>query len=240
VNLTELREYLADDDQPCTFYHNDVEQRDGREIDLALLGTALWYHTCDFRPARRFRPVAHSTFVRDATRAAQKRDLFHGIRSNSILLDVPFIDIETDLCFEGFHPLYNTVKNLLMSMKGDRADSLGVRRYCAYTGTHYPYLHNAGGIPPWQRIETQQWRLDAHTNSVMIPMGYKKKFMVKNPFQQSGNLRGTDYLTFATVLMDYIEFISDFPPAYKLFYRMFGHDMTDLLAPFFSDKDIDD
>jgi hypothetical protein len=125
-------------------------------------------------------------------------------------------------------------------MKGDRADSLGVRRYCAYTGTHYPYLHNAGGIPPWQRIETQQWRLDAHTNSVMIPMGYKKKFMVKNPFQQSGNLRGTDYLTFATVLMDYIEFISDFPPAYKLFYRMFGHDMTDLLAPFFSDKDIDD
>ncbi|KAJ1408047.1 hypothetical protein B484DRAFT_469162 [Ochromonadaceae sp. CCMP2298] len=222
----------------------DLEGRDGREIDLSLLGTALWYHICDFRLPRRFSPVKHAKFVADASSAAQKGALFHGIRKPSILLEVPFIDIEIDLCWEGFHTLYNISKNLLTTMKGERADSLGVRRYCTYTGTQYPCLQNGDEQDepsPWVQPETEQYRLDGHINSVMIPMGYKNNFTVKNMFQQTGNLRGTDYITLVTVMMDYIVYISNnIPDAYKCFYRMLAHDVTDLQALFFSDTSIND
>ncbi|KAJ1397103.1 hypothetical protein B484DRAFT_407109 [Ochromonadaceae sp. CCMP2298] len=55
-------------------------------------------------------------------------------------------------------------------------------------------------------------------------MGYKNNFTVKNMFQQTGNLRGTDYITLVTVMMDYIVYISNnIPDAYKCFYLSFGN-----------------
>lgn len=84
--------------------------------------------------------------------------------------------------------------------------------------------------------------MDALINNILVPVGSKGDFNVKNVFQQTGNLRGIDVMNFLKCILCYICFhAKDLPDDYKLFFRLLSGEIGDLLSPvFFDDAEIDE
>ena len=144
--------------------------------------------------------------------------------------------------------IYLTLFDVMISI-GQRGNTPIIRKRAIKTDTFYPYLHSLDNkdnrfLPPWLIPKKSCYYIDAMINSILVPSGYKDSFNVKNIFQRTGNLRGTDCLNFAKCLFCYMCFHCKdniLPKEYKLFFRLFSGAVGDLLSPvFFNDTEIDE
>lgn len=93
---------------------------------------------------------------------------------------------------------------------------------------------------PWAVPESVQDIIDAKVNAILVPLTYSNAFQVQSPFKQTGMLRGNAMISLFTVLIDFINLsLTTVPKSYKSFFSMVGTDLRDLMAPQFSEQQLE-
>jgi hypothetical protein len=227
-----LIKFLHDNDKPYTWFHPSV-----RPVELR---SHLFYKHCDFRPYKKHKRVSTETYITDgATAMETSKKSVDGIKGLCSFTKLPYFDIRTQCCYDGFHCIVNVVKNIIDNLKGNRINS-GVIKHCQNDQVHPSlYVKNlSAGKAIWVLSERTQQRVDSWINAILIPKGMSGNFQVQNIFRQSGYLKGTSCILIATCLLDFMISATLLPKAYKLYFHMLSSDMCQLFSNTIRSEDI--
>jgi len=135
------------------------------------------------------------------------------------------------LMWEAFHTITNCCDNILLILKGIRANGSTIRQLCKAERVHpslwYP---DNNGAPIWQLGENAMDYMDALMGATLFPYGYESKFGILNPFRQTGYLKGMQVIQFVTTFLPTFLHLTDLSREYKVFISMFAVDIADLLS----------
>jgi len=102
----------------------------------------LWYHNCDYRPKQRFERKSNQEYVENGKEAIKRGEPYNGVKGVWAMAELPYVNIENQLCWGPFHSLMNVASNIIENWKGERIHSKtkDIIDYCKLTGTH-PMLY---------------------------------------------------------------------------------------------------
>jgi hypothetical protein len=154
--------------------------------------------------------------------------------------------------FYGFHPS-------LHSNKHNKLSDADQNKTCANkTSTNKAKQHDAADHnktntnktvrprPVYTLRKKDYIRLETWVDAMVIPRGYGNKYAVHNIISSAGNLTGVQKIFVISALMELLitallsDENCDYPNCYISYLRMHSDIMTKLLAPQFSDKDIEE
>jgi hypothetical protein len=76
-------------------------------------------------------------------------------------------------------------------------------------------------------------------NTMLVPIGYKATFNLKNPMSQTGFLKSHDHMIYMMVFSGYLmSHINDLGHPYKEFVAMYGNDLTKIMNPVVNIKEL--
>jgi len=206
-------------DAVSAIYKNEAKFMDFyHNQDLKVFGKIAQFHTCDYRSQKMLTSLSNKAFSDFITTNKEyyKEQLF--------MNNLPYFNLKTDAPWGSFHVFKNIGYNLIECFKGNRAKR---------TNEIVDYK------PPWVYSNDEQNKIDAHINCILTPSGMKNEFAIKNVFQQTGYLRCADLIKFVKILLNLISYIAP-RVNYDVFYQIISEDFCNLLAPFFSEEDLDE
>ena len=226
-NIKEVKSFLGNAKAAYTTFHSSFN-------DIFDSTDLIHYHTCDYREQKQLQLLGHQEFKDFTVRyPAYYKEQFH-------MTTFRYFDLEKDIPYGPFHVLKNNAANVLLCMKGERANrTQQIMAYSEYTGgTHFPhYNSNDDAVPPWLYSNDQQCKIDAYINCIVVPSSLSNQFAFNSIFQQTGFLRCADLIQFAKIVLKLIPFIAP-KRGYDTFYAMISEDYCELLAPYFSEEDL--
>ena len=139
----------------------------------------LWFAHCDYRAKIPYTRKTNADYISNAKAAREWRKQnpdkkkiipVNGIFDTWQMADLPYSDIETDLCWGPFHTLMNVSNNMIENWKGERIDAntQDIIKYSKRTGTH-PDLYQLIEITKqsskkktttFKPVENFKWEID--------------------------------------------------------------------------------
>ena len=209
----------------------------------------LWYEHLDYRPQisyqRRKQVQFHAdgTEARLANAANNNKKIMHvnGVKGTWEFSTLRYVSVETDVCFDFGHSLSGLCKNLIELLKTGTSLEKPAKLVasCVNNNTHHPYMHQAEVTYPWKVSNIIQKHVDLCISAILVPASYSGEFQINSIFNATGNLRSKAKIMVFTVLIDFINILTDIPNGYKVFYSMLGSDMNDMLIGQYSDESLD-
>ena len=194
----------------------------------------LYYAHRDFRKMRTTDHVTHAEYIRRGGVALHTPGIAcEGVYEPWVFEPLPSITYE-NVNWGAFHCLKNTSMNLLLILKGERGIGDKVKNMCLAERIH-PSVSNVNGgtgKPSYILSEGMQNQLDALSNCIVVPTGYRDKNVILNPFRQRGFLSGSQVILFVTVYLPILlACLPTYDKEYRLFFSMFANDICDLMCP---------
>jgi hypothetical protein len=229
-----------------------------------LFQNSLWYPHCDYRKQVHYRRITteeyynyYRNFIVHNRTVKKKITAYHGVKDVWHLYRLPYAKIETDICWDPFHAIYNVCKYVILNWKDERFSQYAVP-YCKYNKLHH-YLYNKNNEKinkkvtkknksksnaPWVLSEKYQIWIETLAYNILVSqnMGHNFQFKYVHLFKQTGHLRSTSVIQVITVLMKLILTVisqkknNPMPKPYKLYYLMLSEDIQLLMSPVFRKK----
>ena len=158
----------------------------------------LWYAHCDYRAKVPYTRKTNADYVSNAKAARELRKQnpnrkkvspVNGIYDTWQMADLPYSDIETDLCWWGpFHTLMNVSSNIIENWKGERIDAKtqDIIKYSKRTGTH-PDLYRLVEIiqtkkkkTTFKPVENFKWEIDKNLQQTVFKLFFALQNYEKN------------------------------------------------------------
>jgi len=138
-NSENIKEFCAIGANRWIWYSDDFSKED--------FLNDLWYANCDYRAKIPYTRKTNADYISNAKAAREWRKQnpdkkkilpVNGIYDTWQMADLPYSDIETDLCWGPFHTLMNVSNNMIENWKGERinAKTQDIIKYSKRTGTH--------------------------------------------------------------------------------------------------------
>eukprot|EP01031_Cornospumella_fuschlensis_P027174 gene27174-32829_t len=109
--------------------------------------TFIYYRHMDYRPLLHFKKISNEEYCADATAVSQTQKTANGVKGRWPLLDLPYVNIASDIDYDPFHALFNCAHYILDWLFNKRSISIEVIRYCKECFI-FPHL--------WERTDQQQ------------------------------------------------------------------------------------
>jgi len=233
----------------------------------------LWFPHCDYRDQKSYQRKTTDQYYNDNQQFLEIRKKkksvkhYNGVKGVWHLNRLPYAKIETDICWDPFHTIFNVAKNIIKNWKDERSDQYNIPYLKKNKLHHYLYDkdkakdHSAknnkmnskqkSSNAPWLIDESTQTWIETLVHEILIPSNLSNDFQFHSVrmFKQTGDLRSTGYMQVITVLMKLILTIvsqnqkSEFsmPKHYKLFYLMLSEDINIVMSPVFhTEEEVND
>jgi len=209
----EIKEFLNSGAKGVwVWYHKDPE------FNFVIFQNDLWFHNCDYRAKVGYTRKTNDEYLQFGSDARlklknnpklSKNDrAVNGVHDNWAMSELPYCDVETDLCWGPFHSMCNVALNIIDNWKNERITSktIDIIEYCKATGTH-PDLYrtfkqatknkskpNESNVDA--KIKYHKWgikpllqdKIEAYIVALNIPLGFSSDFQAQFIFQQTGYL----------------------------------------------------
>jgi hypothetical protein len=261
-------------------WHHDDNTVSKGDVDK-IFGNQLFFPHCNYRPYMPLKRVTNYTYVKDGlifllNRKTQieanpttkiksiKTDPVDGVKGLWPFAHLPYSDVSQMICWDPFHVFTNISKNILGCLKGDRANSLKIAKYCMMQGCH-PSLHGLCNnnsnhqednmdnsnkptssrkvskptTPVWVLSKGEQRQAEEYINCIVVPTGSKQNMEVCSPFTRTGQLKGVGHMQLITTYMDYMLSATKLGVPYKRFLSMLSYDIALLLQPVILDSELE-
>jgi hypothetical protein len=235
-DITKLRGFLKGNQQPYTFYH---KQCDG--FDPTVLRDHLYYHHLDLRKQHHYQRKSNDWYIQmDQIRRQNAAKAHNGVKRLWDFARLGYSNYGTQVVWDFFHVVKNLVNDLLDHFNPNKYNpKKGTEQHCLRTHT-FPTFNMENELHPFYLTQEEMNKVEAVLNCVHCPTGQSNEFgSIYLPFQRQGMLKGADAIKLMVVYSDLILSQTSLPPAYKMFFRMLSADLVDILAPQFSDEQID-
>jgi hypothetical protein len=149
INHTkEIGEYLCNGKEEWKLHHIGYK--------FTAFQNDLWYHNCDYRPKQRFERKSNREYIENGNEAIKRNKPYNGVKGVWAMAELPYANIENQLCWGPFHSLMNVASNIIDNWKGERINSktIDIINYCKLTGTHpMLYAHSTIELDEWENNE---------------------------------------------------------------------------------------
>jgi len=170
-NSENIKEFCSNGANRWIWYSDDFSKED--------FSNDLWFAHCDYRAKIPYTRKTNADYISNAKAAREWRKQnpnkkkilpVNGIFDTWQMADLPYSDIETDLCWGPFHTLMNVSNNMIENWKGERIDAKtqDIIKYSKRTGTH-PDLYQLIEITKtstkkkptaFKPVENFKWEID--------------------------------------------------------------------------------
>jgi hypothetical protein len=111
------------------FFHEDCG------INPTTFDKYLYYHHCDYRPQKQHVRMSNADYIEFGLSAKNINEPVHGIKDVWPEAALPYVDVETQVCWDPFHVMSNIALKILEYFKNDRMKPKIVR-FCEATHSH--------------------------------------------------------------------------------------------------------
>ena len=204
-------------------------------FDKRLFDNYLYYLHCDLRPTpKTYNLQTRTNNYRQLCNIAENdNEYIQGVKQHPIFARLPYFCFHEQFCPVNCHVIANNVKEYFDNVKGtcDFKNVVVSQKTKSFPWLYRKTVEDDDGTLPWNLTKGNMNIIDAHINSIVVPLGYSQDFQITNPYQQTDvlNMRGKFHIG-ATLMELIIHWsLAPFDIAYKAYYLLFSKGLQNLM-----------